>query len=125
MFGVDETCFRTGPFYDFRFLTLKGKLVRPLSISATEVEVNCSPHTDLSDRKLSDPPPKGVGWISHRGKGYRASLHVPSDAFSLILQMMIAERYQYVFMEAEKSFRGEALIRSFRFSKTVEDDELH
>lgn len=86
--------------------------------------MTCFPNIQLSERKSSDQPPKGVGWISHRGKDYNANLHMPTDVLSPVLQMMVAGRYRYVLMEAEKSFRGEATIRSYRFSGTLSDDDL-
>jgi hypothetical protein len=38
--------------------------------------------------------------------------------------MMIAGKYRYVLMEAEKSYRGEALVRHFRFAGTISDEDL-
>jgi hypothetical protein len=38
--------------------------------------------------------------------------------------MMIAGKYRYVVIEAEKSFRGEALVRYFRFAGTISDEDL-
>jgi hypothetical protein len=123
MFGIDDTKYRTGPFNDFRHLVINGNLIRPSSIKASAVEVTCFPNVQLSERKSSDPPPKGVGWISHRGKDYNANLHMPMDVLGLVLQMMVAGRYRYVLIEAEKSFRGEAAIRHYRFSGTLTDDD--
>jgi hypothetical protein len=37
---------------------------------------------------------------------------------------MIAGRYKYVLFEAEKSYRGEASIRHYRFAATLGEDDL-
>jgi hypothetical protein len=49
------------------------------------------------------------------GQGLSRQLAPSADAFRLVLQMKTAGRYRYVDMEAEKSFRGEAVVRRFRF----------
>jgi hypothetical protein len=38
--------------------------------------------------------------------------------------MMIASRYRHVVIEAEKSYRGEALVRHFRFTGSLDEDDL-
>jgi hypothetical protein len=38
--------------------------------------------------------------------------------------MMIAGRYRYIVIEAQKSHRGEALVRHFRFSGSLDEDDL-
>ena len=43
MFGIDDTSFREGPYFDFRHLDIEGKLLRPTSINATTVKVTCFP----------------------------------------------------------------------------------
>jgi hypothetical protein len=58
------------------------------------------------------------------GKDYQANLRLPADALGLVLQMMIAGRYRYVVIEAEKSFRGQAPVRHFRFTGSVDEDDL-
>jgi hypothetical protein len=125
MFGLDETSFREGPYFDYRHLEIKGKLLRPTSINAATAEVTCFPNYRLSESgDRSKHQPKNVGAISHRGKEYSANLHIPADVLGPLLQMMIAGKYRFIVIEAEKSFRGEALIRNFRFSVTVTDEDL-
>ncbi|CAN7570665.1 hypothetical protein LJR220_005209 [Bradyrhizobium sp. LjRoot220] len=125
MFGIDTGRFNNGPYMDYRHLNIEGTILRPTSIKASAGEVTLFPDHRLSDiegRRKHEP--KAVGAISHRGKDYQANLHLPADAFGLVLQMMIAGRYRYVLIEAHKSFRGEALIRHFRFSGTIDEDDL-
>jgi hypothetical protein len=78
MFGIGETSFREGPYFDFRHLEIDGKLIRPPSINATTVEVTCFPQHRLSESQdRSKHQPKAVGAISHRGKEYSASCTCP------------------------------------------------
>jgi hypothetical protein len=125
MFGIDDTSFREGPYFDFRHLNIKGKLLRPTSINAATAEVTCFPDYRLSESgRRSTHQEKAVGMISHRGNNYSATLHMPADVLGPILQMMIAGKYRYVLMEAEKSYRGEALVRHFRFAGAISDEDL-
>ncbi|MGM4885288.1 hypothetical protein AB8A20_07920 [Tardiphaga sp. 604_B6_N1_1] len=124
-FGVSHAKFSTGPYDDFRHLNITGKIVRPSALATAVVELTAFPDTRLNESERSSiSQPKAVGWITHRGKQYSANLHIPADALGSVLQMLIAGRYQYVLMDASKSFRGEADIRHFRFSKTVTEDDL-
>ena len=125
MFGLGHGKFSKGPYEDFRHINIVGKLLRPTNLSPASAEVMLFPYHHLveSEWKSTDKP-KCVGWVTHRGKQYSANLLLPSDAMGPVLQMLIAGKYKYVFFEAEKSFRGEAGIRYYRFSGTVEEDEL-
>ncbi|MDO9385013.1 MAG: hypothetical protein Q7T86_19375 [Hyphomicrobiaceae bacterium] len=129
MFGIEPPGrFSDGdPYMDYRHLHIRGKLLRPtaISIKASIAEVTCFPDDRLSDLEgRRKHQPKMVGVISHRGKDYQVNLHLPDDALALVLQMMIANRYRYVVIEAEKSFRGEALVRHFRFAGSLDEDDL-
>jgi hypothetical protein len=126
MFGVAiNTAWSDGPYDDFRHLEISGKLLRPTSINAGTVEITGFPDHRLSESdERSRRTPKAVGVISHRAGEYSAHLHLPADAFGLVLQMMIAGRYRYVVIEAEKSFRGEALVRHFRFAGSISAEDL-
>jgi hypothetical protein len=125
MFGIDQTSFREGPYFDIRHLNIEGKLLRPTSINAAKAEVTVFPDCRLSESESrSTHQPKAVGVISNRGKNYSANLHIPADVLVPVLQMMIAGKHRYVSMEAEKSYRGEALVRHFWFAETISDDDL-
>ncbi|MDB5563757.1 MAG: hypothetical protein JWP84_323 [Tardiphaga sp.] len=125
MFGVAVTKFSSGPYDDFRHLVIEGAILRPKALAAAKARLTCFAEYRLveSERKSTDQP-KAVGWISHRGKDYSANLHMPADVLNPVLQMMAAGKYRYVFMEAEKSYRGEAAIRLYRFSELLTEDDL-
>jgi hypothetical protein len=125
MFGINDTSFLTGPYSDFRHLVIKGALLRPADIKAKEAELTLFPDRFLMESAYkSTDTPKPVGCVTHRGISYSANLHVPADALNPILQMMIAGRYTYILFEAEKSYRGEASIRHYRFAATLAEDDL-
>jgi hypothetical protein len=110
MFGLGiKSTWSHEPYSDFRHLNISGKLLRPASINAGTVKVTGFPDYRLSESdERSRHTPKAVGAISHRAGEYSANLHLPADAFGLVLQMMLAGKYRYVVIEAEKSYRGEA-----------------
>jgi hypothetical protein len=64
---------------------------------------------------------KDVGVISHRGKDYSVNLMMPPDALALVIQMMLADKYRYVSIEAQPSYRGEALVHNYGFSGVISD----
>ena len=119
MFGIDDTKFREGPYYDYRHLHLRGAILRPTDIKAREAEVTCFADTQLPGK--SNEPIRPVGFLSHSGKDYSANLHMPYDVLPLILLMLTASKYRFVAFEAAKSFRGEAPIFNFRFSESEDE----
>jgi hypothetical protein len=123
-FGLGCSKWSTDPYNDFRHLNIVGTLLRPLGISPSQAKLTVFPDNRLVESERQSQQPKAVGWISHRGKQYSANFHLPADALGYVLQMLLADRYRYVIMDAGKSFRGEADIRHYRFSGTVNEDEL-
>jgi hypothetical protein len=125
MFGLGiKTPWSNGPYDDFRHLEISGKLLRPTSINAGTVKITGFPNYRLSESdERSRHTPKSLGAISHRAGEYSASIHMPADAFGLVLQMMIAGKYRFVVIETEKSFRGEALVQNFYFTASISDDD--
>jgi hypothetical protein len=128
MFGVvnDPGRFNDGPYTDYRHLEIKAKILHPTSIKASIAEVTCHPDYRLSeseDRRRREPS-KAVGYVDHWGKDCRYSLRLPADAFGLVLQMMIAGKYRFLLIEADKSFRGGASIYHFTFSASLDEDDL-
>lgn len=122
MFGLFKSQFDPSPYNDYRHLTITGRILLP-KLSASIAEVTIFPVDQLNPSLVkSTDQPTAVGYISHRGKDYSANLDMPSDAFGLVLQMFIANRYRFVFIEAAKSFRGEAAIRHYYFSATRDED---
>jgi hypothetical protein len=124
MFGLDSGPFAREPYLDSRHINIVGRLIRPTSLSCTNIKATCFPDDWLLASARKDNKPKGVGYISYWGKDYSANLHLPSDLLGPVLQMMIAEKYRYIIMEAHKPFRGEAVILNYRFSATLHEDDL-
>jgi hypothetical protein len=138
MFGVDETKFGTGPYYDLRHIDFFGAIIEPSGIKATEASVTCFPEVDLigaslkpirrfGDRLSPTALPvkiRPVGHVHYRGKEYSANLRFPADVLVPILQMMIAEKYRYVIFEAAPGGR-DAEIFNFRFAgHDARDDDI-
>jgi hypothetical protein len=123
MFGIDESKFRTGPYYDYRHLELRGAVLRPEgTIRAPQAQVTCYPDGGLTETEIkSIKEARPVGYVTRWGKTYSATLHVPADAFPLVLQMLIAARYSFISFESEKVVR-DAAIFDFRFSEVFDDD---
>lgn len=124
MFMIDETKFRTEPYFDCRQLNITGQLIKPKSSRDTQVEVTFFPTQSLSESERKSHEPKSVGHITHRGKDYRANLHMPADILGPVLQMLIAKRYRFIFLTAEKSFRGESSVRGYRLSESIDDEDV-
>ena len=97
MFGIDETSFRTGPYYDFRHLELFGPIIQPAGITAKKGCVTSFPEQDLvgsslrGGRKFGErlgaslpEKPRPIGYVSYQGEDYSANLHFPSDILPAI-----------------------------------------
>jgi hypothetical protein len=123
MFSIDRTSFRTEPYFDCRHLNINGRVLKPDNLRATNATLTCFPMHRLLESERSKDQPKCVGVISHRGKDYSANLHMPLDALTPVLQMLMGGRYRYVSMEANKSFRGEALIINYCFAETIDESD--
>jgi hypothetical protein len=137
MFGVDEGRFATGSYYDWRHIEIRGTIIEPAGIKATEGRVTCIPDEDFigASRKRvlkfgerlagGDTTPvkiRPVGHVYYRGKEYSAKLNFPADALLTILQMLASEKYRYLVFEAALGGR-DAEVFNFRFGEHADDDD--
>jgi hypothetical protein len=122
MFGIDDTKFRTGPYYDYRHLELRGAIICPAGTKAQEATVTCFPDEHLMQTEIKKAmEARPVGYVTRWGKDYSATLHMPADMAPLVLQMLIAKKYRFIAFESAKGAR-EASIFNFGFSENSEDD---
>ena len=113
-----------GPYSDYRHLTVKGNLLRPLKSKAREVEISLLPSLQLNETERSKDEPNAVGSIdTHRGI-MKPLLSMPLDALDSVLQMLIANRFKYVVMNGEKLRYGRGSVTSYRFECTIDEDDL-
>jgi hypothetical protein len=122
LFGIDQAKVGHLPYWDSRALIVQGTILQP-ALKAPEATVRLSPSNALVGRELkSTQEAKPVGYISYRGNDYSAGLFMPSDAFNMVLQMFIADKYRFVIIDGEKCGSGEVNVHLFRFSKTIGDE---
>ena len=122
-FGIGKTRFCPELYSDHRFLVLQVSIVAPKSIKATRGKVTCLAFDELIEGykqpAAATAQTRPVGEVGYRGSDYGATLTLPSDALPLILQMLIAGKYQFIEFDAEK---GGGDISSFGFRDYVGDE---
>jgi hypothetical protein len=125
MFGIDDTSFQRGPYYDMRHLQLHGSIIAPAGLKAAKGDVTCFPTESLVGASSARIPENimPVGSLMYRGQAYAAYLYFPSDILPVILQMLAAGKYRYIIFEAAPGGQ-EAAIYYFRFAETFGDEDI-
>jgi hypothetical protein len=113
-----------GPYSDYRHLELRGKLLRPGSVKAGEVEIILLPDVRLNHpaRDRDEPQSTGSFHIS-RGR-LEFILPMPADALSDVLAMMIAGRFRFAVLEADRPHYGQGRVRHYRLASFHDKDDL-
>ncbi|MBX6741134.1 MAG: hypothetical protein IRY87_03685 [Acetobacteraceae bacterium] len=116
------------PYSDYRHLTVEGRLLRPKAAKAETAALTFLPRLDLdlaAVAKLSTSvEPKGVGSAHARAGAFQALLPMPHDVLAALLTALAAGRLQYVTLEGDPLFRGEATIRRFSFQADHDPEDL-
>jgi hypothetical protein len=63
------------------------------------------------------------GFQIYRGK-LDFTLRIPADALPCVLQMMIAKRYSFAVIEAERPHRGDCRVVFYSFRSSFDEDGL-
>lgn len=119
-FGVNEDRYASfGNFSEFRSLVIEGTFLEPVELIDEAVKVYLTPG---NYEAWSRVPPTKVGQILRNGDGeyLLAFIGFPRDTLPLILQMLVAGRYQNVVLKGGRWFRGEVDLRSFGFEGGVD-----
>lgn len=114
-----------GPYSDYRHLHVEGTLLRPHNPKITNVRLTFIPRQQLdSEADRAKDEPVAIGQLSsHRGT-LEGILSMPLNGLTPVLQMLIAERFRYVVLNGDKQRYGQADVRTFRFERTVSEDDL-
>lgn len=123
-FGVNNVRHFDDPYLEFRHLNVRGKLLRPGGIKAETVELTFMPDKKLNEENRQHHEPKAVGSLSLNKGVLQGLLPLPADALEPILQMLTADRFRYVVMDGTKLRYRQGLVRDFRLSETLDEDDL-
>ena len=128
-FGVNPTRKHfPEPYSDYRHLTVEGRLVRPKAAKAESGTLTFLPRLDLDLAAVAKLPssvqPEGVGGAHARAGAFRALLPMPHDVLTALLTALSAGLLQYVTLEGDPLFRGEATIRRFSFQADHDPEAL-
>lgn len=125
MFGVNpRKDSDEGPYSDYRHLELRGKLLRPASVKASEVEIILLPDVRLNRSARDRDEPQSTGSF-HISRGHlEFILPMPADALSDVLVMMIAGRFRFAVLEADRPHYGQGRVRHYRLASFHDKDDL-
>jgi hypothetical protein len=125
MFGAGASRLTEGTYSDYRHLNLRGNLIQPDQVKASEVEI-----TVLPDRRLNEGDNHNGGGKPycgslnlHRGH-FQALLPMPLDVLPCVLQMAVADRLRYVVITGDKLRYGRGSVHIYRLQRTIDEDDL-
>ncbi|MCK1698161.1 hypothetical protein [Bradyrhizobium sp. 144] len=111
------------PYHEHRHVEIKGRLLRPTGLKTDRMEVSLFPSISLEEERRKDLKPTAVGAIEAYPERLDASLSIPSDALTPILQMLIARRLKFVVMRGSKFRYRSARLHSYSLGTKLEEDE--
>jgi hypothetical protein len=112
------------PYMEHRLLKLTGKLLRPIDPKIETVDIWLLPSADLDEEKRRDHQPTAIGSLSLRNGILSASLGIPKDSLTPILQMLVAERFKLVDISGARLRYREARVRSFSLEIHIDEDDM-
>jgi hypothetical protein len=112
------------PYHEHRHVAIKGRMLRPTLPQADRVEISLFPSLILMEERRKDLKPIAVGAIESYSDRLDASVGIPSDALTPILQMLIAERFKFVVLRGSKFRYRSVRLVSFRLASALGEDEL-
>jgi len=124
MFGANPSKKDIDPYSDYRHLQIRGTLLRPSKVKADEIELTFLPSHELNEHNRKHHKPNIVGSLQLYRKRLTGLISMPSDALPLVLQMLIAAQFRYVVLSGEKFRHQHAAIRTYRFERAVDEDDL-
>ncbi|MDA9478895.1 hypothetical protein XI03_31290 [Bradyrhizobium sp. CCBAU 65884] len=111
------------PYHEHRHVEMKGRLLRPTGLKPDRMDVSLFPSISLEEERRKDLKPIAVGAIEAYPERLDASLSIPSDALTAVLQMLIAGRLKFVVMRGSKFRYRSARLQSYRLGTKLEEDE--
>ncbi len=127
-FSTNVPKYEDARFSEYRYLLVRGKVLRPRKIKVETAELWFLPTIKPEDfLPLPDQtPPRSVGSLNIQGSKANcfrllAYLSMPENALEPVLQMLIADRFKFVLMQGEPMRWRKCLVRRFEF--TAECDE--
>lgn len=111
------------PYHEHRHVEIKGRLLRPTGLKTDHMEVSLFPSMSLEEERRKNLKPIAVGVIEAYPERLAASLSIPSDALTPILQMLIAGRLKFVVMRGSKFRYRSARLHSYSLGTKLEEDE--
>jgi hypothetical protein len=121
-FGIANLKYHALPYYDFRHLLLKARLLLPSSIASEHVELVFLPSSDLNQSEWGDEPASAVGSLRTEKNMLQGLISMPSDALGPLLQGLIASRIRYVTMNGSRFRYRKALIFSYCLHSEIDKD---
>lgn len=111
------------PYHEHQHVGIKGRLLRPTGLKSDRIGVSLFPSIALEEERRKDLKPIAVGTIEAYPDRLDASLSIPWDALTPILQMLIAERLKFIVMRGSKFRYRSARLHSYTLGTKLEGDE--
>ena len=103
-------------FSEYRYLVIRGTLLRPRKIKPETAEINLFPQSLDIPRHQGETRPRSVGSLDFHGGRLVGYLAMALDVLGPVLQMLIAGRYKYLLMDGEPMRDRKAVIRHYYFA---------
>ncbi len=126
-FGINDWKLRPDEAYlDHRHLRIVGSLDRPSAMQGRRTKVSFVPDDLPQDihRYRSKPERVGTMWLNRKEMTMEGVLSMPIDALPNLIPMLLAGRLKYLVIDGFDFYRGNASVRNYRFSATLDPDDL-
>jgi hypothetical protein len=124
-FGANDPGDIDGPYWDYRHLHIRCKLVSPKLKQTNRIELHLLPFHDLDESpERGKQEPTKVGTLELIKGNFTGSLFIPFDVLAAALQMMASNHWRFIVLASDSFQSGRASVRSYQLQRTLDEDDL-
>lgn len=97
--------------------------MRPKTTQVEKVHLSLLPIVNVAEERQERGDPDAVASLSLNGNTLQGLVSMRVDALVPVLQMLIADRFRYVSLHGGRLRYGKALLRSYRFRMSLDEDD--
>jgi len=123
-FGLEAMRHAVDPYSEFRHLEISGRILVPRGVKASSAELTFIPSDRYKEENRQEAKPLAVGSLHVYNDILHGLLSMPTDGLDPVLQMLIARKMRYVFMNGEALRYRKALVRHYQITTKYDEDDI-
>lgn len=123
-FAINPREAETVPFWEYRVISVVGKLIVPALPKVETTEVVLWPEDYLEPEARAKAEPRFLGYMTARAGKMSVNLHMPGSAWAPLLTAFAAGKFRFVSWSGDKLAYGQGRVRSFSLDYETTEENL-